>query len=292
MSGSNGRVAVVTGASSGIGKAAAAALASQGYRVIAHGRNAARCAKAEAEIRAASASGEPQMIRADLSLMAEAARMADEITRLTPRIDLLLNNAGGMASGLVLTSEGNDANFAGNHLGPFLLTSRLLPLLRAAARDAPAGSVRIVNTSSDASEMIEGIDLGNLQKLDDWSVGYAYCGSKLANVLHAKALADRLAKDGIIAHSVHPGTADSNFFSEVSAETRAYTDTLDKISNEEGADTLIWLATADEPGQSSGGYWYKRAPRTPNPLIDDADYVAGLWQASEAEVAKAGIISS
>jgi len=289
MSDGNGRVAVVTGASSGIGKATAEALAAQGFRVIAHGRNAQRCAKAEADIRAASTSGEVDMIQADLSVMAEAARMAEEIARLTDRVDLLINNAGGMAGGLVLTSEGNDANFAGNHLGPFLLTERLLPLLRTAAQDAPAGSARIVNTSSDASEMIEGLDFDDLQKLGDWSVGYAYCGSKLANVLHARGLAERLAGDGIVAHSVHPGTADSNFFSYVNEETKRYTDTIEKLSNEECADTVIWLATAEEPGNCSGLYWYKRAVRTPNPLIDDADFIAGLWKASEEIIARAGV---
>ncbi|MDG2002618.1 MAG: SDR family NAD(P)-dependent oxidoreductase [Novosphingobium sp.] len=275
------RVAVVTGASSGIGKATAEALAAQGFRIIAHGRDAGRCASAEADIRKSSTSGDVTMLRADLSLMADAARLADEITGLTDRVDVLVNNAGGMASELVLTSEGNDANFAGNHLGPFLLTNRLLPLLRRAAQDAPAGSVRIVNTSSDASEMIEGIDFDDMQQLGDWSSGYAYCGSKLANVLHAHALAGMLASDGIIAHSVHPGTADSNFFSTMGEETRRYADTLDKITNEEGADTVVWLATAEEPGQCSGLYWHKRELRTPNPLVDDADYIARFWTASE-----------
>mgnify|MGYP001765793834 CR=1 FL=1 len=279
------RVAVVTGASSGIGKEAAKALAAEGYRVIAHGRNAQRSAAALAEIRAVGGE-DAVMLVADLSLLAEAARLAGEIAALTDRVDLLLNNAGGMASELVLTAEGNDANFAGNHLGPWLLTERLLPLLRRAAQDAPAGSVRIVNTSSDASEMIPGLDLDDLQKLSAWTPGYAYCGSKLANVLHARSLAGRLAGDGIVAHSMHPGTVDSNFFEHVGAETKAYTDTLTKMSEAEGADTLIWLATADEPGQSSGHYWYQRALRTPNPLIDDAAYIERLMQATEAEVAR------
>jgi NAD(P)-dependent dehydrogenase (short-subunit alcohol dehydrogenase family) len=280
------RVAVVTGASSGIGLETAKALVAQGWRVIAHGRNPERSAVAEKAIREVAKGGEVTMLVADLSLMSEAARLADEIAALTPRVDVLVNNAGGMASELVLTSEGNDANFAGNHLGPFLLTERLLPLLRAAAQDAAPGTVRIVNTSSDASEMIEGLDLDNLQKLDDWSVGYAYCASKLANVLHARGLAGRLAEDGIVAHSMHPGTADSNFFSYVGAETRAYTDTLEKIDNAEAADTLIWLATAEEPGQSSGGYWYKRAPRKPNPLIEDKAYIDRLFAESEAAIVR------
>ena len=80
--------------------------------------------------------------------------------------------------------------------------------------------MRIINTSSDASEMIEGLDMQDLQKLKDWTGSYAYCGSKLANVLHAKGLADRLAQDGIVAHSVHPGTVDSNFFNLAGEETR------------------------------------------------------------------------
>jgi len=282
------RVAVITGASSGIGKAAAEALAAQGFRIIGQGRDPGRCAAAQADICMASASGEVTILRANLSLMEDAARLARDIAALTDRVDLLINNAGGMASELVLTSEGNDANFAGNHLGPFLLTERLLPLLRKAAQDSPAGSVRIVNTSSDGSEMIEGIDLADLQRLGDWSPGYAYCASKLANVAHARALAGRLAKDGIVAHSVHPGTADSNFFSYMGEESRRFADTLDKISNEEGADTLVWLATGEEPGKCSGLYWHKRAVRPPHRLIEDPGFVEGLWRASEDAIARTG----
>jgi NAD(P)-dependent dehydrogenase (short-subunit alcohol dehydrogenase family) len=160
------RVAVVTGASSGIGKETAKALAAQGWRVIAVGRDPGRSAAAETEIRAASSGGRVDMIRADLALMAEAARTASDITRLTDRIDVLVNNAGGMAKQKVITAEGYEENFAGNHLGPFLLTNRLLPLLRRAAANAPRGSVRIINTSSDASEMTPGLPWDDLQNLD------------------------------------------------------------------------------------------------------------------------------
>jgi NAD(P)-dependent dehydrogenase (short-subunit alcohol dehydrogenase family) len=277
---------VVTGASSGLGKEAAKALAARGWHVIAVGRNAARSAAAESEIRAAAApGGKVDMLLADLSLLADTERLARDIAGLTDRIDVLANNAGGMASGLVITSEGNEANFTGNHLGPFLLTERLLPLLRKAAADAPPGAVRIINTSSDASEMIPTINLDDMQNLGNFNVGAAYCGSKLANVLHARALAGRLADAGIVAHSFHPGTVASNFFADVPPATKAYTDTLDKMSEAEGADTLIWLATSAEAGQNSGTYWHKRAPRVPNPLIDDADFIARFWTASEKQVA-------
>lgn len=275
------RVAVITGASAGVGLEAAKALAAQGWRVIAQGRNPARCAEAEAEIRAAS-SGEPvSFIQADLSLFADVERLAREIAALTPRVDLLANNAGGMPARFEMTSEGYEANFTGNHLGPFLLTERLLPLLRAAAADAPQGSVRIINTSSDASEFIETINLDDMQNLGNYSNGTAYCSSKLANVLYARALAGRLAAQGIVAHSFHPGTIDSNFFDDIEDSTRAYTDTLEKLPPAAGADTLLWLATAEEPGRSSGGYWYCRAPRVPNPLINDEAFIERFWAESE-----------
>jgi len=282
------RVAVVTGASSGIGKEVAKALAALGWRVIGTGRDRARIDLAEAQIRQASRRGRIDMLRADLSLMAEAKRLAGRIAGLTDRVDVLINNAGGMASGLEMTSEGCEANFAGNHLGPFLLTRRLLPLLRAAAAEAPKGTVRILNTASDASEMIASINLDDMQNLANFSPGLAYCTGKLANVLFARALAKRLAGDGIVAHSVHPGAVDSNFFSYAAADTQERMRALPKVSEEEGADTLIWLATGEEGGAGSGGYWYQRKPRAPNPLADDDALVDRFWEESEKLVSRAG----
>lgn len=275
------KVAVVTGASAGLGKAAAVALARQGWKVIAVGRNPTRAQAAEAEIKAASPEGDAVMLVADLAMMAEVERLVAEIAALTPRVDLLANNAGGMCDQQVFTSEGLEANFAGNHLGPFLLTQRLTPLLKAAAQGRPSGSVRVVNTSSDGSEMIPGINLDDLQNLANWSPGAAYCTGKLANVLHAKGLATRLAADGIVAHAFHPGTVASNFFTHVPEDTRKWTDTLEKITEEDGADTLLWLATSEEAGQCSGGYWHKRAPREANPVAGDPAVVERLWVESE-----------
>jgi NAD(P)-dependent dehydrogenase (short-subunit alcohol dehydrogenase family) len=289
MAANTQRVAVVTGASSGIGKETAKALAARGWRVIAVGRDPARIAAAEQEIRAASSTGKVNMIRADLALMADAARAARDISALTDRIDVLVNNAGGMAKRKVITSEGFEENFAGNHLGPFLLTNRLLPLLRRAAADAPQGSVRIINTSSDASEMIPGIPWGDLQMPDRYQAGAAYCYSKLANVLFARGLAKRLADDGIVAHAVHPGTVDSNFITHADEQTQARIRTFEAQTPTQGADTLIWLATAQEPGNSSGGYFFQRKPRVANPVVLDDAYVDRLWDESEKLTAKAGV---
>jgi len=289
MSASTYRVAVVTGASSGIGKETAKALAARGFRVIAIGRDPGRSAAAETEIRAASSGGGVDIIQADLALMAQAARAAKDIAARTDRVDVLINNAGGMSKSRVMTSEGFEENFAGNHLGPFLLTNRLLPLLRRAAANTPPGSVRVINTSSDASEMIKGLPWDDLQMRENFTPGAAYCNSKLANVLFARGLAKRLAGDGIIAHAMHPGTVDTNFISHASERTQAYIRTLQTQSPAEGADTLIWLATAEEPGKSSGGYFYQRKPRTPNPVVDDAAYVERLWEESEKLIANSGV---
>ncbi|HEX7852212.1 MAG TPA: SDR family NAD(P)-dependent oxidoreductase [Sphingobium sp.] len=275
------RVAVVTGASSGIGKEVARALAAQGWRVIGTGRDAERMAKAEADIRAATPGAEVEMLRADLSLMAEAKKLASDIAARTDRIDLLVNNAGGMTDKLVMTTEGLEANFAGNHLGAFVLTRALLPLLQATAAGRSAGSVRILNTASDASEMIPAINLDDLQNLDRFSPGLAYCTGKLANVLFTRALADKYGSDGIVSHAVHPGAVDSNFFTNAPADTQERIKDIHKFTEAEGADTLIWLATGDEGGRNNGGYWFQRKPRAPNPLVNDPAVVERFWAESE-----------
>lgn len=289
MTTENQRVVVVSGASSGIGKEAAKALAASGWRVIGIGRNPDRSAAALEEIREASRTGAVEMLTADLAIMAEVTGVAREISTLTDRIDVLLNNAGGMPSRKVVTAEGLEENFAGNHLGPFLLTSLLLPLLRNTAATTPRGEVRIINTSSNASEMIEEMPWHDLQLLDNFSDGAAYCRSKLANVLFTRGLAKRLAADGIVAHAVHPGLVDTNFYNHVNEETRNRVKQLEALTPQQGADTVIWLATATGPGLSSGGYFFERQERKPNPVANDEDAVEKLWRASEALIEDVGI---
>lgn len=276
------KVALVTGASSGIGKEMAKALVKAGWLVIGTGRNRQRIALAEAEISAAAQGGSIVMLEADLSSMAQTAALARQVLAMTDRLDLLVNNAGGMTAQMVITDEGLEANFAGNHLGPFLLTRELLPLLIHTAAGGPYGAVRILNTASDASEMIPALDLDDMQGLAGFDPGRAYCSGKLANVLFARALADRLDAQGIVAHSVHPGAVESNFFSNASPETQARLEHLPKATEAEGADTLIWLASAPEASVGNGDYWHKRARREPNPTVHDKAVRDRFWAQSEA----------
>jgi len=276
------RVAVVTGASSGIGKEAAKALAGAGWHVIAHGRSPGRAAEAKAEIEAAAATGAKiDMVLGDLALLCEAERVASEIAALTPRIDVLLNNAGGVRNAREVTSEGNEVTFAGNHLGQFLLTERLLPLLRKAASESPAGATRIVQTSSSAHLVTQAIDWDDFQHIDNWSSVGAYGFAKLANILFTRELARRLEGTGIVVHALHPGMVDTNFASHGTKDMQDHFAAHPAIAAADAAAPLVWLATADEPGRSSGDYWAQGVKEDPSALARDDANAARLWSESE-----------
>lgn len=283
MSPNRQRIAVITGASSGIGLVAAKALASEGWRVIALGRDPGRTAAAAAQIRAAGVSGVPiDMIRADLALMTEAVRASNEIAAKTDRIDVLINNAGGTAKEKVVTAEGNEATFAANHLGHFVLTNRLLPLLRSASSDARPGATRIINVSSSAHEFSRGLNWDDLQMFENFVPIAAYCNAKLANVLFTRALAKRLTGAGIVVHSMHPGIVSTNFVNHADPATQEYyRGRNDILSAEQGADTLIWLATAAEPGEGSGEYYHQRQKTPVSPAANDMQAAERLWSESE-----------
>lgn len=278
------KVAVITGASSGIGKAIAKSLASDGWRIIGIGRNPERIAAATQEISAASNNDAVEILQADISLLSSARAVAQQILERTDRIDVLFNNAGGMTSELVLTSEGLEENFASNHLGPFVLTNELLPLLRTSAQDREGNAARILMTSSDASEMTPGLNLDDMQAIGNFNPGLSYCTGKLANVLFAKALAQKFGNEGIVAHSVHPGAVASNFFTYAPKDTQERVRDLKMATEEEGADTLIWLANTDAGLSNNGAYWHKREQRKANPVSEDPDFINRFWDASQALV--------
>jgi NAD(P)-dependent dehydrogenase (short-subunit alcohol dehydrogenase family) len=286
MEASRENVAVITGASSGIGKEAAKQLLLKGWRVIGIGRNPERCRRAESELAQYSTSpGQFTMLTADLALMSETRAAAEDIAGLTDRVDVLLNNAGGVTAGLQMTTEGNENTFASNHLGHFLLTRCLLPLLQNSAEKSAPGTTRVISVSSLAHQHAQPFDWDDVQSLKDFYAGTAYCQVKLANILFTRELAKRLSTDGIVAHAMHPGVVASNFASHGDAVMQEHMAKAQTIPPEVAADTLVWLASDEEPGKCSGGYFFERKAEAVNPLAEDDEAAARLWQESEKLVA-------
>jgi NAD(P)-dependent dehydrogenase (short-subunit alcohol dehydrogenase family) len=278
-------VAVVTGASSGIGRAAAIALAAQGWDIIGLGRDVQRIGEAKRDIEAAAGpDGHVNMIQADLSSMSDTARAAKEIAELAPRISVLANNAGGAAKAIALTPEGHEETFASNHLGPFLLTQLLLPQLRNAVAGSSPGKIRIINVSSLAHQMSRGFDWEDLQLSRSAEPMAAYGNAKLANIYFTHTLAQRLAGDGIVVHAMHPGAVDTNFIERAGEATQKHMRAMPLMSAEHAAETLVWLANADEPGHSSGGYFHQCAPMEISDVAKDDIAAERLWRESEALV--------
>lgn len=282
-------VAVVTGASSGIGKATARMLAERGWHVIGVGRNPARCATAEQEIRSAATAGaEVNFLRGDFAEMKEVRRVAGEIAELAGRLDVLINNAGGVRDRRYVTTEGLEATFAANHLAAFTLTNELMPLLRATAASAPPDTVRVIAVSSSGHEGCPGMNWDDLNFVDNFSTAGAYCHAKLANLLFTRELARRVAGDGIVAQSMHPGRIDSNFANHGDEAMRNYMENAPTALPDTPARTLVWLATAPEAGRDGGRYFHEMQEVSPAPQALDDDAARRLWEESERMLARVG----
>jgi NAD(P)-dependent dehydrogenase (short-subunit alcohol dehydrogenase family) len=285
----NRPVVVVTGASAGVGKATARKLVELGWQTIGVGRDPARSATAEAEITgAAGLGGSFTMLRGDFTLMAEVTRIADEIKSLTPRLDVLINNAGGVRDRQIVTAEGTEATFAANHLACFLLTRELMPLLTSTAADQAPGSTRVIAVSSTAHRSTEGLDWDDLQSLGNVRPTPAYCRAKLANILFTRELARRAGPEGIVAQAMHPGVVASNFASHGDEAMQAYMAAADRVPPDEPAETLVWLATDPEGGRNGGRYFYRKAEESPSEAAQDQAAGLRLWTETEELLVKLG----
>ena len=282
------RVALITGASSGIGKSTAIKLVARGWQVIGVGRDPQRSAAAEAEISAAAPGGCFTMLRADFTLMSEVKRAADEVGSRTGRLDVLVNNAGGVRDRQYITAEGTEATFAANHLAPFLLTRELMPLLKASAASRPLGTTRVIAVSSTAHRMIDALDFDDLQSLGGFQPAFAYGRAKLANILFTRELARRAEPEGIVAQVMHPGLVASNFASHGDEGMRTYMAAAATVSPDEPAETLAWLATEPAGGQPGGRYFYQQAEETPSAAAQDDAAASRLWAESETLLGKLG----
>jgi retinol dehydrogenase 14 len=271
-----GKSVLVTGGTGGIGRATATGLAALGARVGITGRDQARTEAAAASIRAAPGSPAVDGFAADMSVQAEVRRLAAQVLDTYPRLDVLVNNAGGFWAHRHVTADGLEHTFALNHLAPFLLTSLLLDGLTASA------SARILTVSSGAHASGR-IDFDDLQGERNYSGQRAYSQSKLANVMFTYELARRLDGTGVTATVLHPGVVRTGFGAEDQA---AYLSVMIGVARlfmktpAQGADTPIYLASSPQVEGITGRYFVNRKPRTSSKASYDTTAATRLWQVS------------
>lgn len=269
-----GTVAVVTGGTSGIGAAAAEALAAQGVRVVLVARDAARAEATLAKIRAKNPGAAHTFHLADLSSLSEMKRVAAELAAAEPRVDLLINNAGGAFAHRRVTEDGLEMTFAVNHMAYFVVTLGLLDRLRSSV---PA---RIVNTASMTYAGAT-LDFDDLQSARNYSGTTVYGRSKLLNILFTRELARRLAGSGITVNCFHPGFVATRLGNQDGGISKIWgMSTAGALRPEEGARTLLYLATSPDVAQITGEYFSNsRVEKLSRNALNDAD-AARLWDES------------
>ncbi len=249
-----GRRVLVTGATAGLGLATAQALAGLGATVHILARDRGRGSRAVAHIRQASG-GEAYLELADLSNMSSIRSFVQRFSINHECLHVLVNNAGVLSAERELSAEGHELTFATNVLGMFLLTNQLLPLLRAGAPS------RIINVSSGGM-YTSGIEASDLEsEHGDYHGSKVYARTKRAQVILTELWAERLTQTGIVAHAMHPGWVDTPGLERSLPRFHRVTRSLLRTPAE-GADTIIWLGSAEEPGRSSGGFWHDRRVRS------------------------------
>lgn len=265
----DGKTILITGATSGIGLATARELHDRGANLLLVGRDYRKLA----DVQSSLGTDRVDTARADLSLVRDVDRLADDLLRSLDRLDVLLNNAGGMATRRHLTAEGLERTFATNHLAYFHLTNRLLPLLKASAPS------RIVNVASDAHFWAKSLDFDDLQGEKNPSGMAAYGRSKLLNILFTRELARRLEGSGVTANALHPGVVRTGIFPGGPVGRLAAA--IIGISPERGAQTSVYLATSPEVEGVSGRYFDRCKEHRASAVALDDDLARRAWDVSE-----------
>ncbi|MDX2191731.1 MAG: SDR family oxidoreductase [Gemmatimonadales bacterium] len=282
-----GRTIVLTGASRGIGRAAAVALAEMGASLILVSRRQADVDAVAADVRARTGRRAPVLpLSADLSSLASVRVLAERVRAEVPAVDVLINNAGTLMPRRSVTVDGHETTFAVNHLAYFLLTQELMPALQA----APAA--RIVNVASEAHQ-------GASVAWDDpmlergYGANKAYAQSKLANVMFTYALARRLQGTAMTANALHPGVIATKLLADyvgVPFVSHAIT-RLVGGTPEEGADTIVWLASSPAVALVSGQYFIKKRPTRSSRVSYHVESQERLWELSQRLVEQGATVT-
>lgn len=271
-----GKVVVITGATSGIGLVAAQQLAAMGARIVMVARDKGRAEAALAGLPKSNGGAAHSVHYADLSRLSEMKRVADEIAAAEPKIDVLVNNAGALFGSRIVTADGLEMTFAVNHMSYFVVTEGLRERL------VSAKGARVVNTASDAHEGAR-LDFNDLQSANGYRGFKVYSRSKLCNILFTRELARRLQGTGVTANSLHPGFVNTRFGDESGGMLSVGVRIAKKfaISVEKGAETMVYLASSNEVANVSGAYFYKCKVATPSKEAQDDQAAAKLWKESE-----------
>jgi NAD(P)-dependent dehydrogenase (short-subunit alcohol dehydrogenase family) len=272
----SGKVCLVTGGTSGIGRETAARLAELGATVVVVGRDVERGRAAVKEIRHRAPSAEVDLLTADMSSLAEVRRLAAEVLEKYHRLDVLDNNAGVIMLKQRFTIDGYETMFVVNHLAPFLLTSLLRERL---VGSAPA---RVITVSSNVHRSAKRIPWDELARGEP-----SYPLSKLANILFTVELAKRLTGTGVVANCLHPGLIRTQLGREARGVTKLLVAAAKPFMGtvQTGAATPVYLASAPEAAEVTGGYFFRGRQIEPSALARDPEAAARLWTLSEDLVA-------
>jgi NAD(P)-dependent dehydrogenase (short-subunit alcohol dehydrogenase family) len=274
------RIALVTGASTGIGLYTALGLTRAGFRVVMAGRDGARLERARRTVAERSGSTVAEPMLADFASLAAVRGLAERVLAAHDRLDLLVNNAGLITPRFRVSEDGYELTIAVNHLAPFLLTNLLLDRLRASAQSDRSGA-RIVTVASQAHRGAR-LDLATLTGSEDWSPLKAYGRSKLCNILFTRALARRLEGSGVVAACLHPGVV-ATAIGDRAGGLAGWGWRLVKpflVTPENGAATSLFLATTPEPAPFHGTYVIGKRVAQPDGTALDDELGEKLWAES------------
>jgi NAD(P)-dependent dehydrogenase (short-subunit alcohol dehydrogenase family) len=274
----NRQICLITGATSGIGKAAAFALAKKNYELILVGRNEEKAEKVCCDIRKKTANDHVNDFICDLSLIQDVRRVANKIKNAYNRIDVMINNAGAKILRHQLTKDGIELTLATNHLGHFTLTLSLMDLLKRSQ------SARIINVSSGAHYASDGL-IQNILTADHYDGRKQYANSKLANVLFTYALADKLKGRGIVSNAVAPGGVATNFSRNNGLwhwlkHRLYYLIKRQLLTPEQGAETLVFLASANDVIGITGKYFFEMKEKRSSDISYDKALQDKIWELS------------